>query len=149
MSGRTEGWAIAVVVASSLAGQLAAQGSTPVGDRDRAVFRASLTATVLMAGPAADSAGTACRVVSVEWRALAGSGAYQVQVSAGNPDLWIAVSPDPRCPGGGAAGPNAYHDRVPRPPHGAPAVRRAYRVVATAKDGTGLEVTTPVSVEIR
>src|SRR6185437_4016025 len=48
MSGRTEGWAIAVVVASSLAGQLAAQGSAPVGDRDRAVFRASLTATVLM-----------------------------------------------------------------------------------------------------
>ena len=138
-----------MVVASLLAARLAAQGGAPAGSRDRAVFRASLTATVLMAGPAADSAGTACRVVSVEWRGLAGSGAYQVQVSAGSPDLWIAVSPDPRCPGAGAAGPNAYHDRVPRPPHGGPAVRRAYRVVATAKDGTGLEVTTPVSVEIR
>lgn len=132
--------------AIAFAGQMAAQDVTP-GVRARADFRASLTATVLMAGPTADSAGARCRVVSIEWRTLPGAADYQVQVSVGQSGLWIAVRTDPRCPGGGTAGPTTYRDRVPRPP--VPTTRRTYRVVATAKDGTGLEVTTPVSVDLR
>lgn len=127
----------------ALAGPLGAQGAAP-GERDRAAFRASLTATLLMAGFAADSAGPACRVVAVEWRSLPGAAAYQVQVSVGSPDLWVAVSPDPRCPGGGPAGGTAYRDRVPRP-----ASRRYYRVVATAADGRGIEVTAAVPVDVK
>ena len=136
------GWWVMVVLVC-LAGSLSAQESGPTA-RDRAAFRTSLTATVLRAGPAADSAGPGCRVVSLEWRALPGAAAYQVQVSLGQPGLWIAVSPDPRCPGDGAAGPTAYHDRVPRP-----STPRSYRVVATASDGRGVEVTAPVPVETR
>jgi len=142
MSSRTEArCALALWVV--LACPLRAQGVVP-GERDRAAYRESLTATLLMAGSAADSAGPSCRVVALEWRALPGAASYQLQVSVGAVELWVAVSPDRRCPGGGAVGSTAYRDRVPRP-----ASRRYYRVVATASDGRGMEVTSAVPVEIR
>jgi len=133
----------ALVVAALVGRGLGAQGPARV-ERERAVYRASLTATLLMAGSTADSAGPACRVVALEWQTLPGAAAYQVQVSVGSKDLWVAVSPDRRCPGGGFSGPTAYRDRVSRP-----SGRRYYRVVATAADGRGLEVTAPVPVEVR
>jgi len=142
-SGRPRAVWCALALGVLLGPALGAQGTAPA-DRDREAFRASLTATLLVAGSAADSAGPACRVVAIEWRPLPGAAAYQLQVSVGAADRWAAVAPDPLCPGGGSAGPTAYRDRVPRP-----ARRRYYRVVATAPDGRGLEVTAAVPVDVR
>jgi hypothetical protein len=47
-----------------------------------ALFRASLTATVVVEG-ARDSVAADCRVVAIEWQRLAGATSYQVQVRVG------------------------------------------------------------------
>lgn len=119
------------------------QGPATASPRDRAAFRSSLTATVVVEG-ARDSVAGNCRVVAIEWQRLAGATSYQVQVRVGSHGTWVAVRGDPRCGSGRPMGPTDYQDRVMRP-----AAPRYYRVVAMAPDGRSLDVTQSVPVEVR
>jgi len=128
-----------VLVASGLE-----QGPATPSFRDHASFRASLTATVIVAG-GVDSTAPGCRIVAIDWRPLAGAARYQVQVRVGAHGAWVAVAGDSRCGQDAAVvGPTAFHDRVVRP-----APRRYYRVVAVGTDGRSLDVTTVVPVDVR
>ena len=92
---------------------------------------------------ATDSVAPNCRVVAIEWQRLTGARSYQVQVRVGRRGAWVAVKGDPRCGGGKPIGPTDFHDRVMRP-----AGMRYYRVVALAADGTSLDVTAAVPVQV-
>ena len=120
-----------------------AQGPVTASPRDRAAFRSSLTATVVVEG-ARDSVASNCRLVTIEWQRLVGATSYQVQVRVGSHGAWVAVRGDPRCGGGRPTGPTDYQDRVMRP-----AALRFYRVVALAPDGRSLDVTQSVPVGVR
>jgi hypothetical protein len=93
---------------------------------------------------ATDSVAGNCRLVAIEWQRLAGAQGYQLQVRVGAHGAWVAVRGDPRCGGGRPIGPTDFHDRVMRP-----AAVRYYRVVAVAADGSSLDVTAAVPVEVR
>ena len=119
------------------------QGPATPSARDHLHFRGSLTATVLVAG-ASDSVAPRCRVVAIEWRPIGGAASYQVQVRVGAGGAWAAVRGDPRCGGGHAVTRTSFQDRVIRP-----AERRFYRVVALAPDGSTVDVTGTVPVDVR
>ena len=137
------GLGLGISLLASVGWALAQHPGSPTA-REQERFRASLTATLVFAGRAADSAGVRCRLVSIEWQPLAGASRYVVQVSIAAPGTWVAVRPDTRCGGGGPSAPTAFRDRVSQP-----GPRRFYRVLALAADGRELIATSSVPVDVR
>lgn len=138
------GLGLSLVAAANGVPWAAAQQPRTAAARDRASFRAGLTATLVLAGKATDSTGVYCRLVAVEWRPLEGAASYQVQVSVGARGRWVADLPDQGCGGGGATSRTTFRDSFPYP-----SPVRFYRVVALAEDGHDLVATEPVPVEVR
>lgn len=138
-------WAVAVGTKPVIAQQGASH--VPPSAEAQGRFRASVTATVMLAGRTADSTPPGCESIAIEWRSLPGSARYEVQVSVGasRPTTWVEAKPDVRC--GETTGKSAstsFRDRVVRP-----GGRRFYRVVAVDSAGRPLAVSAPVPVDLR
>jgi len=122
-------------------------------------FRASLTATVMIASPGERGKTTGgakdalvCREVILRWAALAKAKRYVIYASARSTGPWAELPASNVCGAVKRTSPTGLVDLEPTA--GAPAVvhRLYYKVIALAGESPGaatLDVTDPVSVELQ